>query len=227
MFINPLSGWINGNHSLPIRFYGNNHIDKPTNNWSIWLTLEEKSPLYLAGKLKWISLKDSRQKTKVYLNEASEIINGLNGGWLDSEEQQIILNKIGEPPLPCLPIYLITLAGNQHEKVAYVGKTKSSSRFSSGHFVGLDLHNPIYKEYNKHIYRCSIWFYFNGEYIVLDWIQPEFIALQLLDSIESQLIYYFQPELNTNKKKRNHTQWSFYIHIQNFNDGKFLHDTFV
>ena len=226
MFL-PLSSWLKRTHSLPSRFYDKGHIDTPSEDWSVWVELEEMKPIYLVTEMNWLSLKDSREKTKDYLENASEIINGLEGGWLNSEERMWILEKLGEPPLPCLPIYLMTYGDGSVEKLVYVGKTKSSSRFSGGHTAALKLHNPRYDNRNKRVYRCSVWFHFNEEYIALDWIQPETLALKLLDSVESQLIFHFQPELNTNKKSKNNAEWIFYIHIQNFLVTGFLNDTFV
>ncbi len=225
--IYPLSAWINKRHPLPERFYNKEFKDKPNNEWSVWVTLEEKGPIYKAHGMNWQSLEESIYKTQYYLSEADLLINGLEGGWLDSEEQTIILNELGKPPMPCLPLYLITCGDGKDEKIAYIGETKNTKRFNGGHLSALKLHHPKYDNKSKNIYRCSIWFHFNDEYIVLDWIQPKELALKILRSIESQFIFHFQPELNINKKNKNHTTWDFYIHIQNFLENGFLKDTFV
>ncbi|WP_226646916.1 hypothetical protein [Microbulbifer variabilis] len=224
----PLSSWIKRNHPLPVRFYTAGYVDKPKNEWSVWLSIEEVSPLYLATNMKWQSLEESRKITQDYLNEASELINGLEGGWLDHEEQELIINYLGLPPDPSLPIYLITYTNSEdQEELAYIGITKKSSRFLGGHPAALKLHSPKYTNTVKKIYRCTAWFHDDDEYISLDWMQPESLSLELIDSLESHLIYHFQPELNTAKKKNNLAKWDFYIHIQNFLDGKFLNDKFV
>lgn len=177
--------------------------------------------------MQWVSLKESRENTESYLSEASEIISGLSGGWLDRDEQAMILEQIGSPPNHSLPLYLITCSDEKSETVVYIGKTKNKSRFSGGHQAALKLHQPIYKNKLKRIYRATIWFHFNNEYVNIDWIQPEKLSLDLLDSLESHLIYGLQPELNTHKKKKNLCQWDFYVHIQNFLDGGVLNDTFL
>jgi len=177
--------------------------------------------------MQWLSLKDARSLTNNYLEEASDLINGLEGGWLDCEEQEWILEEIGGPPIPSLPIYLISCKTHESETLVYVGKTKNTSRFSGGHAAALKLHELKYAGMEKFVYRATAWFYLDDEYIALDWIEPEAIALDLLDSIESQLIFYLQPELNTSKKKKNCTRWDFGIHIQNFLEGGFLNDTFL
>lgn len=222
--LTPLSGWLERRHPIPQRFYTPGRIDAPSKDWNAWLSIEECSPLHLATEMQWLSLKDVREQTQSYLDEASELIRGLNGGWLDRWEQEQIRANLGEPPKPSLPIYLISCADKEKEDLVYVGKTKNTSRFSGGHSAALKLHAPEFKKKEKYIYRGTVWFHFDNEYISLDWIQPDRVALDLLDSIESQLIYEFQPSLNTNKRKKNLAKWYFHIHIQNFLERGFLND---
>ena len=223
----PLSAWINRTHPISERFYTTDFADLPRDDWCVWLSVEEVAPLYKANKMEWISLLDSRDKTKVYLEEASEIIDGLEGGWLDKEEREWILDELGNPPLPSLPIYLITCSDESSEEVVYIGKTERTDRFIGGHSAALKLHAPEYENKSKKIYRCTVWFHNEDEYISLDWVQPEKLAIDLLDSTESHLIYKFQPKLNTSKKQKNYATWDFYIHIQNFLEGGYLNDKFV
>jgi hypothetical protein len=223
----PLSGWLERRHPIPQRFYTLGHIDTPSKDWDAWLSIEEFSPLHLATEMQWLSLKDVREQTQSYLDDASELIRGLDGGWLDRWEQEQIRANIGEPPKPSLPIYLISCADEAKEELVYVGKTKNTSRFNGGHSAALKLHAPEFGKKEKYIYRGTVWFYFNNEYISLDWIQPDQVALGLLDSIESQLIYSFQPSLNTHKRKKNLTKWDFDIRIQNFLERDFLNDVCV
>lgn len=225
--INPLSGWINRKHPLPERFYNDFFEDKPDpENWSTWVTIEESCLLHDVNNLDWTSLKDSINKSSKYLDECGKLINGLDGAWLDGEEQLDILDNIGLPPSNCLPIYFITVSNRKTENVVYIGKTKSNSRFQGGHSAAIKLHHPKYKNTIKKVYRASIWFHFNNEYIILDWIKPIDLALKILDIIESQLIYEFQPELNIKNKLSNSSQFEFTIHIQNSFD-LFLQDKFV
>lgn len=225
--LNPLAGWLNRRHPIPRRFYTPEQIDTPSTDWCVWLSIEESVPLHNVNSMQWLSLRDARVLTEKYLESASEEIRGLSGGWLDRWEQEKIKTTLGEPPKPSLPIYLISCGNGNDENLVYVGKTKNTSRFTGGHAAALKLHAPEYDNKPKNIYRCTPWFHFNDEYIALDWIQPEETALQLLDSIESQLIYWLQPPLNTDKKKTNSAKWNFHIHIQNLNCGKFLNDTFI
>lgn len=226
MFI-PLSGWLERRHPIPQRFYTPDHIDIPKSDWDAWLSIEECSLLHTATEMQWLSLKDVREQTQNYLESASELIRGLDGGWLDRYEQELILNELGFPPSPSLPIYLISCTEDGNEELVYVGKTKNTSRFNGGHSAALKLHAPEYSNKAKKIYRSTVWFYIDEEYISLDWIQPDKLALELLDNLESMLIYNFQPALNTHKKKKNLTKWDFGLHIQNFLEGSFLNDNFI
>lgn len=224
---NPLKGWIERRHPIPERFYKDGIVDVPSTEWNVWVSIEEVTSLHSVTSMNWLSLRDARQKTAEYLDEASELINGLDGGWLDREERAWIVEELGEPPIPSLPIYLISCGDKEFEKLVYVGKTKNTSRFSGGHKAALKLHSLDYDGMPKRIYRATIWFYLNDEYISLDWIQPENVALELLDNVESILVYRLQPELNTQKKKTNCAKWDFHIHIQNFLETGFLNDEFI
>ena len=223
----PLSAWIERTHPISERFYTPGYEDSPKDDWCVWLSIEEVAPLYKANEMDWIGLIKSREVTSDYLEQASDIIDGLEGGWLDREEREWILEKLGDPPLPSLPIYLITCVDDEVEELVYVGKTENTSRFTGGHSAALKLHAPEFEGKDKKIYRSTVWFHNDDEYISLDWVQPEALAVDLLDSVESHLIYSFQPKLNTSKRKNKNAKWDFYIHIQNFLDGGFLNDTFV
>lgn len=224
---NPLAAWLARIQPIPERFYTLDHVDTPESDWPCWLSIEECRPLHEVLDMQWLSLQDARKKTQLYLTKASELINGLEGGSLDSEEQDLIRSELGDTPMPSLPIYLITCGVGDEEELVYVGKTKNTSRFNGGHSAALKLHAPEYQGKAKHIYRCTAWFAIDTEYISLDWIQPESLALDLLDSLESQLIFWLQPPLNTHKKKQNLTRWEFPIHIQNRDCGGFMNDEFI
>lgn len=224
--ITPLSEWINRKHPLPRRFYNNGHIDSYRPDWMTWVGISESAPLHDADTLEWNSLQASRDNTRAYLEKVDELIQGLSGAWLDREEQEMILSEIGPPPSPCLPIYLISLKTGSDESLVYVGKTKTASRFSGGHSIALQLHKPEYQHFQKTVYRCCIWFHFDDEYIALDWIEPQKLSLDLLDSVESALISELQPPMNQRKRKKFCGKYSLHIHIQNF-VGNFLNDEFI
>ena len=228
MFL-PLSAWINAEQPLPKRFLVDNHQDQFDETWLCWVVLEQVAELHKVNELNWVSLTASRLATKKYLNESAKVLGSIDeDGWLDKEEGFWIREELGEPPHPCLPIYIITVGSNETERVVYVGKTKSASRFTGGHSTALKLHAPEYDGLKKSIYRCSVWFDIDDEYVAIDWIEPESLALNLFDSVESQLIYDLQPELNIDKRKKITSKCLLNsIHIQNLSSTEILNDHFV
>lgn len=162
------------------------------------------------------SLSLSWKENYKYIKKAMEISNNDEGNWIDREEVYMIKEAIGEPPLPCCPIYVITIKKEEKEKIVYIGKTSSeTSRFAGGHRVAVELHKPIYNDYEKIIYQCLVILSDKDKnYLPLEWISPLNKAKEMLDSVESQLIYEFKPELNVQKKVKYCAKYPFQIHIQ-------------
>lgn len=219
----PLGAWLSRKKPLPKRFLDENFVDRPDCSWNVWLSIEEISPLHLVSKMNWIGMLEARAMTEKYLADADDLITGLVG-WLDGEEREEILETLGEPPSPSLPIYLISCCDKNGEEVVYIGKTKNTNRFSGGHRAALALHDPKFSNKEKKIYRATVWFYDGLDHICLDWIKPECLALELLASIERQLIYGFKPPLNTAGINSRCDKWNFEIRISNFLPGGFLHN---
>ena len=227
MFL-PLSAWVDAKLSLPERFLLGCYQDTFGDNWFGWVVLEEVSPLHEVNTLNWVSLEESREATKKYIADSSALDGIDDVSDLDREQGRLVIEELGDPPYPCLPIYCIAVGEGENERIVYIGKTKSSSRFSGGHSAALKLHDPAYKDLNKTIYRCSIWFRVNEEYVAIDWIEPSLLSLELLDSIESQLIYNLQPELNVGKRSKATAKYQLEsLHIQNFSGTKILNDHFI
>ena len=228
----PFSPWLDRKQPLPNRFLKKGHVDpipERGSNWDCFLALEECWPLYIANELKWESLDKSIHDTEVFLDTVFKLIPDLDGEELDSEEKYMIeSNKECVPPAPCLPIYIITIKNKMEERVVYIGKTSASNRFANGHSAALKLHDPKYNGFEKRLYRCSVWFYINNEYVCLEWLKPNTIPSEVLDCIESHLIWCAQPELNVDKKNENYSKWCFFIHIQNFTgESSLLNDVFA
>ncbi|KAA1162006.1 hypothetical protein WNY97_20665 [Pseudoalteromonas fuliginea] len=228
MFL-PLSAWIKATHPLPKRFLLENYADRFDEKWLSWVVMEEVADLYEVNKLNWVSLSASREKTKEYISKASSVVGEIDDdGWLEKEDGFWIKDELGDPPHPCLPIYIITVDSGVKERVVYIGKTKSASRFTGGHSAALKLHAPEYDGLKKSIYRCSIWFDIEDEYVAIDWVEPETLALDIFDSVESQLIYNLQPELNVDKRtKLIGKNLLDIIHIQNMSVSEILNDHFI
>ena len=227
MFL-PLSEWIKGTQPLPKRFLLKNYADRFDEKWLCWVVMEEVVDLYEVNKLNWVSLSASREKTKNYISNSACVIGEIDDGRLEKEDGFWIKEELGNPPYPCLPIYIITVDSGDKERVVYVGKTKSASRFTGGHSAALKLHAPKYDGLKKSIFRCSVWFDINDEYVAIDWIEPEALALDIFDSVESQLIYNLQPELNVDKRTRLTGKHMLdVIHIQNMSESDILNDHFI
>ncbi|AYY80274.1 hypothetical protein [Proteus vulgaris] len=225
----PLQAWVEGRKFLSRRFFDQNNIDTPSSNWETWLSIQECCALYQVNSLNWVGLHEARKKTESFLENVKKEFNGNLPFFIHEKDREIIEKKIGAPPNPSLPIYLISCSAmdDTNEHIVYVGKTVNSKRFIGGHSAALKLLAPKYNNMKKRIYRATPWFYDGKDYISLDWINTTSLAIELLDFIESHLIYNLQPELNTSKKKNEDTRYSFYLHIQNFLSTGFLNDEFL
>lgn len=224
MIPSPLYGWIERKASLPRRFQGCDSKDATAEEWSVSVALDEALPLYMAAEAHWQSLKETRRLTNDYLMRAGELIDGLWGGSLDSEERFLILSELGQPPQFCLPIYLVAVGNGDDERVVYVGKTQSSTRFNGGHLVALKLHRPEYEGLKKTIYRCSVLLNIHNEYVALEWMAPEQLGDKILDQVESVLIHALQPEMNSVKRRKPTLGRAMFVHVQNFAETRLLND---
>lgn len=223
----PLTAWINRQAPIPQRFINDQTIDAYSSPWEGWVGIEERLPVHEVLKAPWLAYDEIRTRTQAYLLKASKIINGLEGGWLDSEEREMILGALGPPPPPCLPLYLISVGDEEREELLYIGKTTTANRFTNGHHVFTALHAPEYATKKKFIYRCCIVFYLSEERIALEWVEPTELAREILDSAEAQLIYNLQPPLNRARKERLEARKPITLHIQNFTTSKLLNDHFI
>lgn len=228
MIPSPLMAWVNKKAVLPKRFSlapDDDELpieDALAPNWEVSVALDEVVPLHSIANANWESLSETRHATNEYLRKADLLIDGLWGGCLDSEERDLILENLGEPPPFCLPIYLVAVKSSEQERIVYVGKTRSSKRFSNGHMVGLKLHDPKYAQFEKIVYRCSVLLFIHDEYVALEWVEPEALAEKILDRVESVLIHAVQPELNIAKRRKPRVEMPIHIHVQNFADGDLL-----
>lgn len=228
MVPSPLYAWVNKLAALPLRFSlapdedGLPVLDKDATEWSVSVALDEAVPLHAITQVKWRSLAETRRETAAYLTRAEGLIDGLWGGRLDSEEHALIQTTLGQPPEFCLPIYMVSVRADADERVVYVGKTCSSTRFANGHRVGLKLHHPAYAHLEKTVYRCSVLLDIHDEYVALEWVEPEALAQKMLDCVESVLIHALQPELNVAKRKRPTVDLPVHIHVQNYANSEFL-----
>ncbi len=228
MVPSPLYAWVNKQAALPKRFSLEPDAgetlaaDLSACEWSVSVALDEAVPLHAIAEANWCSLAETRRATNEYLKRADALIDGLWGGRLESEERDLILENLGEPPAFCLPIYLVSVGQGEDERVVYVGKTCSSTRFANGHRVGIKLHHPKYDQLAKTVYRCSVLLDVHDEYVALEWVEPVELAHSVLDDVESVLIHALQPDLNVAKRRRPAVGRPVHIHFQNYAQSEFL-----
>jgi len=212
----PLSAWLARTHPIPERFYKPGARDLIAENWLAWVVIESCHNLYEAAELDWLGLRQAREQTKRFVADVSNLVGDLSCGWLDREEIQWIKEALSAAPKACLPIYFITVrAKDDQEELVYVGRTKSSKRFAGGHAIAMKLLNPAFDSFTKHIYRCSVYLSNRNESLALEWLEPMSVAEEILDSIESQLIYGLKPLFNAHKTKTYAARYPIVIHIQN------------
>jgi len=196
-----------------------------------FLVLGKATPLHKTVSLEAESLKNSWKITRKYLEDCQEILDMDDMdelGCLDHYELELIEEHLGKPPSLAYPLYLMTVGGqNTTERIVYIGKTSADSkRFSGGHSAITKLHDPKYRNLKKQLYLCCVILGTKDKaYLPLEWVSPLNYAEELLISIEAQLTYQIQPELNTHNKSRNNSNVYISLHCQNIsNKSRFLHD---
>lgn len=223
----PLQGWLN--RTDPLISFIDLENRSPNFEFGGFLTLDIVLPIHESVNLPAESLYNSWQATNSYIRKSLEIIDAEEPLWLDHDEVSMIREQLGDPPNLCYPLYMFTVGDGENERVAYIGKTSSSKgRFYSGHSASTKLHAPKYNGLNKRIYLGGIVLLSkDNEYQPLEWVHPLEMAMKILNSIEAQLIYDFQSELNNHHRKRNNAKFPVSLHVQNFsNITGFLHDHF-
>ncbi len=229
MRFQPLSPWIKGNQSVtPNNFYGNL---QPCLEMGAFIALDMAVDLYMANTIETGNLYDSWTANKNYIEKACKIANvsADNGYDLDHEEQEWILDELGEPPQSSYNLYFVTIYNDTEEKLVYIGKTDAKkSRFANGHLVALKLHNPKYDGFHKRVYFGTVTFLSKDkEYVPLEFITPYDEAEKCLGEMEALLISWFNPELNVRSEDVGRFK-KLDVHIQNFsNVSDFLHDYIV
>lgn len=225
---NQIGAWLDRIHPLPRRFHLPSARYSTAEHWLTFVTLEEVVPLHRADEVPWISLRDSAKIADKFVREALAILGPSQV--TEPMDKAEVMEKLGHPPPQALPIYFITVGGGESERLVYVGKTKTDTRFSGGHLAALKLHDPAFAELRKQIYRCTVTNSVEHDWVALEWLDPVSTAESILDDVESQLIYEFKPVLNRRKKDRKCARRPIAIHIQNainHGPGAFLNDVTI
>ena len=222
-----IDAWLDRRLPLP-GIFANPEAIKRDSYWLSFLTIEEEVPLHEIRSVSWQSVRDSAREIQRYVIEAIQI-NG-SDQIEEIDDKRRIIELLGPPPLIAAPIYLIVTRCTGLDSVVYIGKTKTNKRFASGHGVALKLHDKKFENCEKLVFRCSVTlicaklFSFD-DWTLIEWTPP-IIAEDILDDIESHLIFWLQPELNVYKKRAlaaKHKEVA--IHIQHrLNQRSCLHD---
>jgi hypothetical protein len=220
--ISGLGEWVT--RRAPLEGYGlSDRV--PDREGGCWVGIDIACPVHQATNFGAESLADSWTKVDNYVREALALIKSKEPDWLDREEAMAIVETLGDPPEVAYPLYFISVGTGEHERLVYVGKTsRSTSRFSGGHTAISKLHNPIYDGLAKTIYLGVLMLYDDLGYFPVEWVKPLDRAQRLLASVEAQLIFDLQPELNKAGKSRFNSSWPTPIFLENYSGySNFLH----
>ena len=214
-----LSPWIDGRTSRT-PFHRNTIVTLDMDHMG-FIALDRVVFVHEVADLKAQSLAAAWHAAHAYVAEACEIVGAPNAApLLDSEEIEMIRDRLGPPPAHCYPLYFISVSDQTTglERLVYIGKTSSSkNRFSGGHAALTKLHHPDYDGLEKRLYTGAIQLVDKQAYTLpLEAIRPLKDAEQLLRSVEAQLIFQLRPELNIQARNRNLSRLPLDFHIQNF-----------
>lgn len=128
----PLQAWFDGRKLLSSRFLGEKGSDNPSSDWGTWLSIQECCSLHQVNSLTWVGLHEARKNTVSFLEGVKGEFNGVLPNFINEKNKDVIEKKVGIPPRPSLPIYLISCSNKDdtNEHIVYVGKTVNSKGLS-------------------------------------------------------------------------------------------------
>ena len=103
----PLQPWLDRKDTL--KAFAIIDTQKPNKEYGGFLAFDIAVPLHEIDKLKAESLRTSWEKTNKYVQKSFQLISAEEPVWLDCEEVEIILTELGQPPMCCYPIYMISV----------------------------------------------------------------------------------------------------------------------
>jgi hypothetical protein len=193
----PLMAWLRGE-----KFYlksPNFIMNKGYKPRAAWVTIDLAVPLHETSLVTLQSFDAAWEQTLRYIGDACRMLHKDIPGWAPAiEEADGVLGQLGLPPLRCYALYLISVQTAAGERCVYVGQTNSEShRFQGGHAAISKLHHPKYERLAKRVYFAGLEIEDDDDHAFpIEWIHPEEWRQQILDSVESRLIFELQPELN-------------------------------
>jgi len=224
----PLTAWVHGgNFYVKSFFYYENEVILPE---TIFVSLDTYFPIHEAPRVPLKNLDQSWIDTKDYIQKACDLLKRPKvGRSLSPDDRATVLASLGEPPGPAWPIYVFAVGDHPNEKIVYIGKTNSDThRFSAGHSAITGLHAPQYEGLSKRLYLGTVTLYSDeGNYVPLEWLHPKALRDFIWSDIEAQLIYYFQPELNSTLKNKDASRNPTQIAFHNYCGTKSFDGTYI
>jgi hypothetical protein len=217
----PLTAWVYGERFFMkgIEYYEHDvHVPD-----RMFVALDVFFEIHEAPRTPLKTLEQSWMDTKAYVAEACRLIGRDRPGFsLSVEDRQKVLLALGEPPGPAWPLYFFTVGDQAEERIVYIGKTNAKShRFYSGHSAITALHRPEYRRLRTRLYLATVTMYSDeGHYIPLEWVHPAILRNTLWSDAEAQLVYHFQPALNTELKTRDASKMPTNLTLYNYSGTK-------
>ena len=189
----------------------------------VFVCLEASFDIHQAPQVPLKTLEQGWRDAKTYLSSACEILQRESPRRsLTKDERKRVLTTLGEPPSPAWPLYFFSVGEFPEEKIVYIGKTNSRThRFSTGHSAITALHRPEYREMRKRLYLATVTIYSDEQnYIPLEWLHPKTLRDSIWSDVEAQLIFHFQPQLNSSLKNADRSKRPLFIAFHNYSGTK-------
>lgn len=213
----PLSSWLFGGLSF-MNSFGFYELDVHVPR-CMFVGLDTSFEIFEAPDTPLKTLEQSWIDTKEYVRRACELLGRPKPGpSLSTAERDVVLNALGRPPGPAWPLYFFTVGDAAAERIVYIGKTNATThRFATGHSALTALHRPAYEGERKRLYLATVTMFTDEDrYIPLEWVHPTGLRDRLWSDIEAQLIYTFQPELNTDLKAADQSELPAEVTLHNY-----------
>lgn len=212
----PLTAWVHAEWFVKSRFHYECEVILPS---QVFVAFDAVFDVHDAPRLPLKSLEQSWVDTQHYLNAACALLGRDRPCWLSSaNERHAVLAALGEPPGPAWPLYFLAVGDGEDETIVYIGKTNAHThRFSKGHPAITALHRPEYHKLAKRLYLATVTLFSDEDnYVPLEWLHPKRLRDAIWTDIESQLIFHFQPALNTQKKRVDRSERPMFIAVHNY-----------
>jgi len=217
----PLDAWVHGTqfYMKSFEFYEQD-VHVPEN---VFVGLDAVFEVHESPQAPLKTLEKSWLDTKNYVSAACQLLDRPRPGHALSEsERQLVVAKFGEPPGPAWPLYLFAVGDAEDERVVYIGKTDARThRFYAGHSAITALHRPEYRGLQTRLYLATLTIYSDeGHYMPLEWVHPQSLRNMIWSDAEAQLIYFFQPELNSALKTTDNSRMPTNLTLHNYTGTK-------